>query len=244
MEIFLWTHPRSVSTAFERIIAERGDFKIFHEPFSDLYYSHDKKATAVGYSSQYDFTPTYANITQHLLKLFKANKQSFIKDMAYHCWEYIDEDFEWLLNTKPVFLFRNPEHAIASHYAMNSKLTSDEVGYDKLWKLYQKFTSNGKTPLLIESENLIENPEGVLSQFESYCKVPTNKEALIWKKEAPKEWSTWSDWHKDAAESNKIVKTQKKYEHNIYNNDTLKKYYEYHVTYYKKLLNAAKAQFS
>lgn len=34
----LWAVPRSVSTALERVFVERGDFKVFHEPFSASYY--------------------------------------------------------------------------------------------------------------------------------------------------------------------------------------------------------------
>jgi hypothetical protein len=47
--IALWTHPRSISTAFERVMMERKDFKILHEPFSYLYYVHqDFRLRSVG----------------------------------------------------------------------------------------------------------------------------------------------------------------------------------------------------
>src|SRR5215216_5749512 len=36
--VALWAVPRSISTAFERVFVERGDFKVFHEPFSASYY--------------------------------------------------------------------------------------------------------------------------------------------------------------------------------------------------------------
>ncbi len=36
--IFLWAHPRSMSTAIERIMRERGDFDCLHEPFLHYYY--------------------------------------------------------------------------------------------------------------------------------------------------------------------------------------------------------------
>lgn len=32
--VALWAVPRSVSTALERVFVERGDPKVFHEPFS------------------------------------------------------------------------------------------------------------------------------------------------------------------------------------------------------------------
>ncbi len=36
--IALWAAPRSVSTAFERMMMERGDHAVVHEPFSAHYY--------------------------------------------------------------------------------------------------------------------------------------------------------------------------------------------------------------
>ena len=38
--IVLWTHPRSLSTAIERVMRERGDLTCFHEPFMYDYYVH------------------------------------------------------------------------------------------------------------------------------------------------------------------------------------------------------------
>ena len=38
--IALWSHPRSMSTAMERIMRERGDCRCFHEPFICDYYVH------------------------------------------------------------------------------------------------------------------------------------------------------------------------------------------------------------
>ena len=41
--IALWAVPRSISTAFERVFVERGDFKVFHEPFSASYYYSEER---------------------------------------------------------------------------------------------------------------------------------------------------------------------------------------------------------
>jgi hypothetical protein len=43
--VALWAVPRSVSTALERVFVERGDFKVFHEPFSvSYYYSPERRS--------------------------------------------------------------------------------------------------------------------------------------------------------------------------------------------------------
>jgi hypothetical protein len=36
--IFLWAHPRSMSTAIERVMREGGDLDCLHEPFLRYYY--------------------------------------------------------------------------------------------------------------------------------------------------------------------------------------------------------------
>jgi hypothetical protein len=41
----LWSIPRSVSTGFERMMMERGDFKVIHEPFSYFFYAKEQSAT-------------------------------------------------------------------------------------------------------------------------------------------------------------------------------------------------------
>ncbi|MEZ5772185.1 MAG: hypothetical protein R3D61_11380 [Defluviimonas denitrificans] len=38
--IAMWSHPRSMSTAIERIMRERGDLDCLHEPFMYDYYVH------------------------------------------------------------------------------------------------------------------------------------------------------------------------------------------------------------
>ena len=40
----LWATPRSTSTAFERVMSNRGDLTCLHEPFSEaFYYGEDRR---------------------------------------------------------------------------------------------------------------------------------------------------------------------------------------------------------
>lgn len=237
MTIILWTHPRSVSTAFERTIAERGDFDILHEPFSDLYYGFDKKATAVGYTPQLNFEPSYSNIKEFILKKSKQSKKLFIKDMAYHCFEYIQSDFEWLKTFKPVFLIRHPEKSIPSNYKLNQEVTSEEIGYDTLYEIYQLYIKNNIQPLVIDAEDFTNQPQKVLAAFCNYSNIEFDEKSLQWKKEAPKAWKTWEAWHKDATNAKGIEVKNTKYEYDVYNHPSLKAYYKYHIAFYEKLLS-------
>ena len=118
--VALWTHPRSISTAFERIMMERGDFTILHEPFSYLYYIHEDGATL---SPQYvdPAHPTdYAGIRAHIEQTAEA-RPVFFKDMCAHCFQDLDADEPFLQRLTNTFLIRDPAKAIASFYAMNPR---------------------------------------------------------------------------------------------------------------------------
>lgn len=236
MTIILWTHPRSVSTAFERTIAERGDFDILHEPFSDLYYGFDKKANAVGYAPQLDFEPSYSNIKEYILNKSNQCEKLFIKDMAYHCFDYVKNDFNWLLHFKPVFLIRHPEKSIPSNYKLNQDVTNEEIGYDTLFEIYQLYLQNKIQPLIIEAEEFTANPQKILAAFCNYGGVDFDENIVQWKKEAPKEWKAWEVWHQDAANAKGIEVKNTIYEHHVQNHSTLKSYYDYHISFYEKLL--------
>lgn len=43
--IALWSVPRSISTAFERVFVERGDSEVLHEPFSAAYYHGEGRSS-------------------------------------------------------------------------------------------------------------------------------------------------------------------------------------------------------
>nr|VFK02985.1 MAG: hypothetical protein BECKH772B_GA0070898_103194 [Candidatus Kentron sp. H]VFK03302.1 MAG: hypothetical protein BECKH772A_GA0070896_103164 [Candidatus Kentron sp. H]VFK05939.1 MAG: hypothetical protein BECKH772C_GA0070978_103144 [Candidatus Kentron sp. H] len=81
--ICLWTHPRSISTAFERVMIERGDLKVLHEPFSYLYYFEKKMAEAVAcrYSENLKQPRQYEKIKEYILELSK-DKPVFLKICA------------------------------------------------------------------------------------------------------------------------------------------------------------------
>src|SRR2546423_685 len=54
--IALWAVPRSVSTPFERMFAERDDTTVVHEPFTECFYFSDGRASA-----RYGDAPEFAS---------------------------------------------------------------------------------------------------------------------------------------------------------------------------------------
>src|SRR5215207_11477502 len=80
--VALWAVPRSVSTALERVFVERGDFKVFHEPFSaSYYYSPERRSDRfVGMEAKKEYG--HQRILERMLA--HEEKPVYFKDMAYH----------------------------------------------------------------------------------------------------------------------------------------------------------------
>ncbi|KAI5868061.1 P-loop containing nucleoside triphosphate hydrolase protein [Durotheca rogersii] len=89
--IFLVTHPRACSTAFERVFMTRDDIlECVHEPFGDSFYYGPERLSeryaddpAARESSGFANT-TYRDVLERLEKDGSKGKRVFIKDMAYY----------------------------------------------------------------------------------------------------------------------------------------------------------------
>jgi len=86
--IALWVHPRSLSTVMERVMIERGDFRVIHEPFAYVYYVHDKKGKVPHMKIDPDHPQTYPDTRKWILDAADEKPVCF-KDMAYYVPEYL-----------------------------------------------------------------------------------------------------------------------------------------------------------
>jgi hypothetical protein len=232
--VALWTHPRSISTAFERVMMERKDFKILHEPFSYLYYVHMKGATI---SQQYvdPGHPTdYAGIKSHIEQAATV-QPVFFKDMCAHCYDQLEADNGFLQRLTNTFLIRDPGKAIASYYALNPDVTVEEIGLRQLCGIYEKALTMNNRPIVVDADDLEDDPGGI---FKAYCQaigIVFLPDSLSWKSEHQEEWDIWKDWHTDAAQSTSIQKNMETFEVTVDNSDHLKAFYDQQKPYYEKM---------
>lgn len=198
--IGLWTHPRSISTAFERMIMERNDYKVFHEPFAYFYFIHETKEK-IFHRGEKDHPKSYEKIRNMLLDA-KSKEPIFHKDMAYHCDEKIINDKYFLQSQMNVFLVRDPWKAIPSHNKIRPEFSLHAAGYEALYKLFNTVGDlTGSTPLVIDADELLANPKAVVETFCVKAGIKYKPEALAWEPGSPKEWNTWPNWHTNASQS-------------------------------------------
>lgn len=233
MIVPLWSIPRSVSTGFERMIMERGDFKVIHEPFSYYFYRKAQGAAAVGMNVDPDHPEEYDDILAMIKREAEA-RPVFFKDMSYHAFDGAGEAFMKLfVNT---FIIRDPALTLVSGQKMNPDFTLTEAGYDtqfKMFEMVEKIT--GEVPAIVDAEDLIASPATVVKRYCEMVGIPFMPESLTWKPEFKPEWRSWESWHLDAAKSTGFNKDMEDFDFTVNDVPRLKEMYELCMPYYQAM---------
>ncbi|THB75785.1 MAG: sulfotransferase family protein [Desulfobacteraceae bacterium] len=232
--IALWTHPRSISTAFERVMIERGDFNVLHEPFSYLYYVHEGDASIDQQYVDPDHPTDYPGIRNHILKA-SDHGPVFFKDMCAHCYGQVVEDDAFLEQVTHTFLIRDPAKAIASYYAMNKDVTLEEIGLEQLCSVFKRTQALGLDTIVVDADDLEDDPDGTVQAYCRAIDIPFIPEAMTWESGHQKEWDIWKDWHRDAAQTTGIQKNVETFETTVDNSAHLKSFYNHQAPYYEAL---------
>lgn len=229
----LWSIPRSVSTGFERMMMERGDFKVIHEPFSYFFYAKEQSATAVGMNIDPDHPQDFDDIMAMIEREAK-NKPVFFKDMSYHAFARADLDF--MRKFTNTFIIRDPAITLISHYKLNPEFTMTEAGYETQFKMYEMVKKiSGQEPAIVDAEDLIEHPFSVVKGYCDRIGIPFLPESLTWGAEFKPEWKTWEVWHLDAAKSTGFIKDMEPFDFSVHDVPRLEEMYEQCLPYYHTL---------
>ena len=204
--IALWSVPRSISTAFERIFVERDDFEVLNEPFSAAYYySEDRPSDRYG-DVEPDAEHNYENVLANVLR--PREKRVFLKDMAYHAKSVMSPEF--ISNFTNTFIVRDPKYVISSLQKMWQDFTLEETGYEELYWAFRYTTEAGEAPIVVDAMTFSEDPVGILSAYCERVGVPFRSEALSWEPKKVDEWSNWEEWHEEAQQSTGIKKAERR----------------------------------
>ncbi|NIS17402.1 MAG: sulfotransferase family protein, partial [candidate division Zixibacteria bacterium] len=70
---------------------------------------------------------------------------------------------------------------ILSHAVMNPDVSRDEIGYELEFKLFEKVAEvTGQTPVLIDADELEDDPEGITRAYCEAVGIPFIKDSLSW----------------------------------------------------------------
>lgn len=202
--IALWAHPRSMSTATERIMRERGDCACFHEPFLTDYYVN----RAVRQMPMLDPRPgqptTYADARAMLLAAADQGPV-FFKDMSYYVVPRLFEDEAFARRLTHSFLIRDPLRAIPSYYKIDPGITDWEIGYRAQWEHVDYVRHRLGLPVtVIEAETISADPRAAMAAYWNSVGLGFAAHAFEWRRETPEDWKYVEGWHHTAVTSTGI----------------------------------------
>jgi hypothetical protein len=226
--IALWAVPRSRSTAFERMMAERGDLDVLHEPFSYLQVSG---SFTVGGA-----TATSSSELLDLLLARSATRRLFFKETTDYSYDALLADWRLGRDVINTFLIRDPDAVVASYYAMKPEMTLEEVGFDRLHRIFLAARDGaGVPPLVIDADDLVRDPAAVVRAYCGAVGLEFDAGALRWSEGSRPEWGLTGDWHRDVSRSTGFVSADRRYAAHPGNDPWLARVAAYHRPFYEEL---------
>ena len=248
--IALWVHPRSMSTAIERIMRERNDLFCFHEPFMYYYYiGLGKKELPLS-----DLHIGNPDSFDGIIQQFEHKAQTepvFFKDMGYYVLPEIYQHPEIAQRMDHMILIRNPRKSILSYYKLDPTVSIEEVGLEAQWQLYQWLKDTcRRPPIVIEAEAIQNDPMNAMKRVWDYLGLEFRQNAFQWDpKTIPEDWKSVSGWHGNVMASTGIRPEKISGEEEIINrfnqaaddNPRLGELLGHHLPFYEKLKQQARA---
>lgn len=192
MRLMLWSVPRSRSTAFFRMMAERGDFTVVHEPFSYLVMDGHTDVDGAEVSSE-------ADLVRALLKL---TGQVFVKETTGVRYPEVLASPEFLDGATHTFLIRDPRETIPSYLKIQPKAHIESIGFESLHEVYTAVAERaGQQPVVVDAADLMRDPEGTVKAYCAAVGIPFIPEALSWQPAQRSEWQPSRLWHETVAVS-------------------------------------------
>ncbi|MGD9483576.1 sulfotransferase family protein [Streptomyces sp. TRM70308] len=224
----LWSAPRCRSTAFARMMIERGDRAVVHEPFSRVV---DFGEVTVGETVAHNERDVLA-----ALRAMATRTPVFFKDTTDFHYPVLLADASFLSAATHTFIIRDPAEAIASHHALQPGLGRDEVGFSRLYEIFTAVqASTGSTPVVIDSDDLLDRPEDTLRAYCAAVGIDFRPDALNWAPGMRSEWQSTSKWHRSTSETTGFTRVRSGGAAAVEADQVLRAYRDYHQPYYEKL---------
>lgn len=190
--------PRNVSTALMYSFAHHPDFIVIDEPFYG-YYLQESGAEHPGKEEVLQEMLTDENRIINSLPSFGHPKHLFIKNMAHHL--IMVRNREFMKDMKNVFLIRDPVKLIASFSKVIEKPSMRDIGIKDEYTLFEEVLTY-QEPVVIDSDELLKDPENILSQLLKNLGIPFNKNMLSWNPGPKKEDGVWAKyWYQNVHSS-------------------------------------------
>ena len=209
IKIACWSGPRNISTALMRSWSSRNDVFVSDEPF----YAHYLKETKLKHPMHKEiidkYSSNYDEIVNYLTGEIPNNKKIWYqKHMAHHILDL--SSIDWVTNFINCILLRHPEEVISSYTKKNELKSVEELGYPQQYKIINFLKKNNKSFIIIDSKELLKNPEKSLSDWCRKINIKFDKSMLKWEKgNHISDGIWWRAWYDNVIKTTSFSKYKK-----------------------------------
>ncbi|XP_071794350.1 uncharacterized protein [Asterias amurensis] len=194
-KVMLWSAPRSLSTVFERSIIALDGSDVYNEMYTAAYLFGPERMW-LKFIPSLAPTLSHSRVKEKLEKASQKNQSAsviFAKDFGFAVAGHLEDIPEDFVHT---FLIRDPVKVFTSLKPRleASRITKMVVGTDitgcipadgyTIKELYDLFEyvehKYRKTPIVIDADDLLSDPEGMLKQYCLATGIPFDEQMMHW----------------------------------------------------------------
>ena len=180
VRIAMWSGPRNISTAMMRSFESRADCYVTDEPFYGAYLKQSGEPQPMADQIIASMNCDWNTVASAMRAPIPDDKAIWYqKHMPHHMIDSVSiSDFP---DHRHAFLIRAPERVVASYAAKRVTVTPDDLGYARQLKYVDQAAQiTGKAPIVIDSANILDNPEYQLRKLCSALEIPWDSAMLHW----------------------------------------------------------------
>ena len=188
--IFLWCHPRSLSTVFERSIRELKGVKVFFEAHHKVFYEGKPQRFMPLRPVQQQLT--YESVDEELLQPYPEYDAVFVKDHAGFIKgrykKYISGEFS---SFKHTFLIRDPRKSFPSLRSvhLDREIFLEEYGVRELYDMYKTVKEGiDPNPVIVDADDLLNNPKEIMRSYCNATGLVYTDDMLTWTPGIVEDW--------------------------------------------------------
>jgi hypothetical protein len=207
IRIAMWSGPRNLSTAMMRAFENRADCVVSDEPFYAAYLA----TTGLDHPMRDEVLQSQPNDWQDVAAQLggpapqgAGNGDAAVwyqKHMTHHMLPEFGLD--WTGDFRHAFLIRAPARVLASYVAKREEVALSDIGLVRQVELFDRFADKtGAAPPVVDSDELLRNPEGVLRGLCTALAIPFDPAMLRWPKGRRASDGVWAPaWYASVEQS-------------------------------------------
>lgn len=180
LRVAMWSGPRNISTAMMRAWENRQDTAVVDEPL----YAHYLLKTGVDHPGRHEVMasqPTdWRVVAESLMGPIPGGKPVWYqKHMTQHV--LAEMPLAWLDGLTNCFLIRRPEQVVASFTVQRPDAATWELGFEQQARIFEHVCEQlGGVPPVLDAEDVLKDPEGMLSLLCSRLGIDFSPRMLHW----------------------------------------------------------------